>query len=71
MNQEASIQEIISMGFDITHKLLVRFFAFIGYWGGEKWKYNDSTLTIQTLRKSKIQLAEKYYTIFSQSLWYP
>jgi hypothetical protein len=32
---------IISVGFDITDQLLIRFFAFFRYWG-KKWDYNET-----------------------------
>jgi hypothetical protein len=33
--------EIISVGFDITDQLLIRFSAFIRYWR-EKWEYSET-----------------------------
>jgi hypothetical protein len=34
---------IISVGFDVTHQLLIRFFAFVRYWR-RKWEYNKTVL---------------------------
>jgi hypothetical protein len=31
---------ISSVGFSITDQLLIRFFAFVRYWG-KKWEYNE------------------------------
>jgi hypothetical protein len=36
---------IISVGFDVTHQLLIRFFAFVRYWR-KKWEYNETVLQI-------------------------
>jgi hypothetical protein len=32
---------IISVGFDVTDQLLIRFFAFVRYWR-KKWEYNET-----------------------------
>jgi hypothetical protein len=32
---------IISMGFDVTDQLLIRFYAFVRY-GRKKWEYNEA-----------------------------
>jgi hypothetical protein len=32
---------IISVGFDVTDQLLIRFSAFVGYWR-KKWEYNET-----------------------------
>jgi hypothetical protein len=33
---------IISVGFNITDQLLIRFSAFVRYWRKNKWEYNEA-----------------------------
>jgi hypothetical protein len=58
------ITGIISVGFEVTYQLLIRSFAFVGYWRINRSTMGQYISYLQTLRKLMIQLGGKYCTIF-------
>jgi hypothetical protein len=55
---------IISVGFDVTDQLLIRYFAFVRYWR-KKWEYNETVhqLFVHTMKAYDSVTREVLYNI--------
>jgi len=58
---------IISVDFDIMDQLLIRYSAFVRYWG-EKWEYDRTVHKLFKDFEKACDFGEKYCIIFSMNL---
>jgi hypothetical protein len=64
---------IISVGFDVTDQLLIRFFAFVRYWR-KKWEYNETVHQLFIRRQEMLDFGQEggivqYYLKDSLKVW--